>query len=290
MGNPAAELADGLHLLRLEQRFAGLLERLLRLGRFGDVAGDLGKPEQGTGVSPDRVDHDMGQEPRAILAYPPTLVLEASLARRNLQCPSWQAGSLIFGGVEHGKMLADDFFGQITLDALGPQVPVGHTAIRGKHVDGIVGDALHQQPKLLLALLEGLFGHLAVSQVTGDLGKPQERARRVVDRIDHHVGPEMRAVLAHAPAFAFETPLADGRVQRPLGQAGTTIFIGVEAREMLAENLRFLITLETPGPCVPAGNDAIEINHVDRIVHHCIDQQAQAPVFVDLGLGSNFAH
>ncbi|MNT21776.1 hypothetical protein D3C72_1571270 [compost metagenome] len=232
----------------------------------------------------------MGEEPGAILAHPPALVLEASLTGRNLQRPGGQACSLVFRGVEHGKMLADDFFGQITLDALGPQVPVGHTAIRGKHVDGIVGDALHQQPKLLLALLEGLFGHLAVSQVTGDLGKPQERARRVVDRIDHHVGPEMRAVLAHAPAFAFETPLADGRVQRPLGQAGTTIVIGVEAREMLAENLGFLITLETPGARVPAGNDAIGINHVDRIVNHRIDQQAQAPVFIDLGLGSNFAH
>ncbi|MCY1457644.1 hypothetical protein D9M71_749550 [compost metagenome] len=43
VGNPPTELADGLHLLRLEQRFAGLFKCLLRLGRFGDVAGDLGK-------------------------------------------------------------------------------------------------------------------------------------------------------------------------------------------------------------------------------------------------------
>ncbi|MNR36126.1 hypothetical protein D3C85_1540210 [compost metagenome] len=45
VGNASGELADGLHLLRLEQRLAGLFEDLLGLGGFGDVTGDLGKTE-----------------------------------------------------------------------------------------------------------------------------------------------------------------------------------------------------------------------------------------------------
>jgi hypothetical protein len=132
-------------------------------------------------------------------------------------------------------MFADHFLGQIALDALRTEIPVGHASIRSEHVDGVVRDALHQQAELLLTLLEDFFGHFTIGQITGDLGKSQQFSRRVNNRINHHVGPEVRAVLAYAPAFAFESPFVNRRVQRPLGQTGTAVLIGVEAREMLAE-------------------------------------------------------
>lgn len=62
-------------------------------------------------------------------------------------------------------MLADDFFWPVTLDALGTEVPVGQAPVRVEHIDGVVGDTLDQQAELLLALLEGFFGHLAIGQV-----------------------------------------------------------------------------------------------------------------------------
>ncbi|MNF59994.1 hypothetical protein D3C84_415960 [compost metagenome] len=272
MSDPATELADGLHFLRLEQGLPGLLQHLLRLRDVSDITGNLGKTEQGAGVTPDRIDDDVGEEPRTVLAHPPALVFKAPFTHGDVQRPLWLAGFAILRGIEDRKMLANDFFRQVTLDALGTKVPVAHASVRRKHVDRIVGHALHQQAELLLALLEDFLGHPAIGQVAGDLGEPQQGARRVEDRIDDHMGPEMAAVLAHLPAFALETPFTKRRVQCPLGQAGTTIVIGVETREMLTEDLGLLIPLEAPGAGIPAGNDAVRINHVDRIVDHRIDQ------------------
>ncbi len=189
-------------------------------------------------------------------------------------------------------MPADGFHRKITLDPLRPQVPVGDLTLRVEHVDGVIGDALHQQAKLLLALLEDFLGHLAVSQVAGDLGEAEQGAGLAVDdRIDHHMRPEQRAVLAHPPALAFETPLMQGGVQRPLRQTGGAVLIGVETGEMLAEDLGLLITLETLGTGVPAGDDARRVGHVDGVVDHRVDEQAKALLLVDeWGLGGILKH
>ena len=88
------------------------------------------------------------------------------------------------------------------------------TPFRVEHVNGVVGDTLHQQPELLLALLERILGGLAFGQVARDLGKANEFAGRRADRIDDHVGPETRAVLADPPAFAFELAFTLGGLKR----------------------------------------------------------------------------
>ncbi|MNI90593.1 hypothetical protein D3C73_1481340 [compost metagenome] len=59
---------------------------------------------------------------------------------------------------------------------------------------------------------------------------------------------------------------------------------------MLTEDLGLFIAFEASGPGIPAGNDAVGINHVDRIVDNRIDQQAKTPVLNDAGLGSIFVH
>lgn len=104
------------------------------------------------------------------------------------------------------------------------------------------------------------------------------------------MGPEVRAILANPPAFSFETTFGNGRIQRSLGLAGKAILFGIETREMLAEYFRLLIPFETPGSGIPAGDDAIGIDHVDRIVHHRIDQQSQTAVLDRIGFGSITAH
>ena len=69
----AGELADRIHLLRLEQRLARLLERLLGVAPLGDVAGDLGEAAQAAIGVADRIDHHVRPEARAVLADPPDL-------------------------------------------------------------------------------------------------------------------------------------------------------------------------------------------------------------------------
>ncbi|MNL24988.1 hypothetical protein D3C87_1464460 [compost metagenome] len=100
----------------------------------------------------------------------------------------------------------------------------------------------------------------------------------------------MRAVLAHTPALALETPLTDRRVQGLLRLADSAIVIGVKARKMLTDDLGFFIAFETPRTSIPADDDAVGINHVNRVVNHRIDQQTKTPVLESRGIGLIFAH
>jgi hypothetical protein len=61
---------------------------------------------------------------------------------------------------------------------------------------GDLADAFH-----FLSLVTPLFGRFALGQVTRDLGKSDDLAFRIPDRIDHDARPEPAAVLSHAPAF-----------------------------------------------------------------------------------------
>src|ERR1700761_5331814 len=110
-------------------------------------------------------------------------------------------------------MAADDFLRPIALDALRAEVPIGDVALRIEHADGVVGDALHQEPELLLAELEPLFGQLAFGEVARDLGVANKAPGRGPDRIDHNRRPEPGAILADAPAFIFELARSPGSLQ-----------------------------------------------------------------------------
>ncbi|MNN70291.1 hypothetical protein D3C81_1861350 [compost metagenome] len=101
MGDTATELTDGLQLLRLEQRFAGYLQFPLGLGRFADVAGDLGKPQDRPGFTADRVDDHVGEKARAVLAHAPALLFKPPFAGRHFQRPFGLARGAVFGGIEH---------------------------------------------------------------------------------------------------------------------------------------------------------------------------------------------
>ena len=66
-----------------------------------------------------------------------------------------------------------------------------------------------------------------------------------------------RAVLAHAPAFSLEAALALGGLQRDPRDFLLALFGGVEAREMLADDLVGLIALEPARAGVPARDPAL---------------------------------
>src|SRR5450631_4283319 len=105
-------------------------------------------------------------------------------------------------------MLPDNFIREIALDSLCAEIPVRHAAVDVQKVNGIVGDALHEQPELLFALHERLLGFSTFGQVARDFGIADGLARRLADRIDDHGSPKACAVLADTPAFAFELAFA----------------------------------------------------------------------------------
>src|SRR5690606_40967507 len=58
--------------------------------------------------------------------------------------------------------------------------------------------------------------------------------------------------------------------------------VGIEAREMLADDLAGLVAFEALRAGILAGHDAIRIEHVDGIVGDCPNQQLEA-----LGVGND---
>ena len=53
------------------------------------------------------------------------------------------------------------------------------------------------------------------------------------------------------------------------------IFLGIEAREMLADDLVRRIALDALRPRIPVGDDAFGVEHIDRIVGDALDQQPE---------------
>src|SRR5690606_14336795 len=100
MRDAAGELAHGLHLLGLEERFASFLQLAFRYLPLRHVAGDLRETNQFAGVVADGVDHHVGPEAGAVLAHPPSLGLPTPLPRGPLQTPARHAGLALLLGIE----------------------------------------------------------------------------------------------------------------------------------------------------------------------------------------------
>src|SRR5262249_24646451 len=86
----------------------------------------------------------------AVLAHAPALVLETPGPGRDLELHLALAGAHVLLGVEAREVLADDLVGAPALDALGADVPGRDAAVGVEHEDGVVEDALDEEPQLVV--------------------------------------------------------------------------------------------------------------------------------------------
>ena len=100
VGDPAGELPDRLHFLRLQQGLARRFELLLSVLPLGDVAGDLGVADQLAVVVADGVDDDVSPKAGAILADAPAFFFKSPLSLDGFQRLLRLAGLPIFIRVE----------------------------------------------------------------------------------------------------------------------------------------------------------------------------------------------
>src|SRR4029079_15761234 len=114
-----------------------------------------------------------------------------------------------------------------------------------------------------------------LTDVARDLGKAEEFAGLVANRVDDHARPKMRSVLAHAHALGFETPFARGSFQDALGQTGLAVLTGEELAEMLADDLVRGVALEALSAGIPVRYHAGGIEHVDGKVGDALDKQPE---------------
>src|SRR5690606_23308861 len=156
------------------------------------------------------------------------------------------------------------------------QLHDGHrVADRRQRVAQLVAE--HCQEVMEVALLGLQPGDAAaVAEVAGDLGEPQVVTGSVVHGGDEHAGPEPAAVLADAPALVLEAAVAQRGFKFVLGPAGVDLFLRVEHREVLADDLLGGIALVDLGAEVPADHVALRVQHENGVVAHAFHQHAEA--------------
>ena len=151
-----------------------------------------------------------------------------------------------------------------------------------RHAAGELAERVHLLRFGKLPLNSGKL-HLrlaALGDIAGDLGVADQLAGFIANRIDHHAGPEERTILADAPAFLFiAAGLACNR-QRPCRAAGGLILVGVEAREMLADDFRRRVAFDPFAAGVPARHESLRIEHVQRVVCDTADQEPEVALAV----------
>src|SRR5262249_20456339 len=130
------------------------------------------------------------------------------------------------------------------------------------------GDLEHGLQPVVLAL--------ALGDVPGDLGEPEQLAGLVADRGDDDVGPEARAVLSDAPALLLVAADVCGCGQLPCRLAGGHVGLRVEGREVAADDLAGLVALKARRTWAPRADAALGVKHEDGVVANPLHDQAEA--------------
>src|SRR3954462_2110309 len=117
---------------------------------------------------------------------------------------------------------------------------------------------------------------MLVGEVAGDLRVAGEAALIVVQGSDDRVGPEAGAVLADPPAGVLDAAEGAGLVEELERQAGPAVLVGVEDREVLADDLVGGVALDGLGAGVPGLDDPVPVEGEDRVVANLGDQGPEA--------------
>ena len=245
----------------------GVLSQLLgRSLALGHVTGDLGEADQLACPVADGAEHYAGPEARAVLAGAPALLLEMAGAGGDLQLASGLARGGLLRGIEAREVLPDDLLRRIAFHALGAGIPAGHSPLGVEQEEGVVLDALDHQAEALLALPELFIDPAALGEIARQLDEALHLAALAVDRRDHHVGPESRTVLAHAPALDLDTSLPCGDLEVLLRPAIRAVFIAVETREALPDDVVGRVPLDPLRARVPGQDDPFGVEKKNRVV------------------------
>jgi hypothetical protein len=142
---------------------------------------------------------------------------------------------------------------------------------------GELADGFHFLPleQPLAGLIEHLLGHVPFRDIARHLGKADQLASIVMDRIDHDACPEPTAILADAPALGLMAPFRLRSQERAHRHAFPLILLRVETREVLSDDIFGAITLDAFGSAVPSRDSSLRIEHEDRVVLDPLHQQLE---------------
>src|SRR5262249_62254002 len=109
--------------------------------------------------------------------------------------------------------------------------------------------------------LEAVVLSLALGDVPGDLGKPEELAGMVANCRDDDVGPEARAVLADAPALFLIAADFRRRCELPRRLPRGHVGLRVKGREVAAHYFVRLVAFEARPTAAPCADPPLAVEH-----------------------------
>jgi hypothetical protein len=121
-----------------------------------------------------------------------------------------------------------------------------------------------------------LLGLVLLGQVARDLCKSVEVSRRRPQRREIGVRAKPLAILAHAPAFDLVSLVEGGSREQLLWNLRGTILGHEENLVRLTDDLFGGPPVDALGTFVPARDQAICVEHEDRVVAHAVDQQPKS--------------
>ena len=144
---------------------------------------------------------------------------------------------------------------------------------------GQLAECLHflRLRELLLGARKRLLGFAPFADVAGDHCVSDQRAGLVADRLDDDARPEHAFVASHPPAFGDVLALVGGDLQGARRLATLLFLLGVEAAEVLTDDLARRVVMDPLRTRVPVGDVAFGIEHEDRVVGHALNEQAEPP-------------
>ena len=137
------------------------------------------------------------------------------------------------------------------------------------------GFQLLRLEQCFLGAFEGECRFPPFRNVAGDLGKAEQLAVVVVDRVDDDAGPETSAILAHPPPFGLEFPLFQRGLDRSRRDSCEAVFLSVKAGEMLADDFLFSVSLKALRTGVPTADVSLGGKHVDRVIGYSGNEDAE---------------
>src|SRR5690242_7390210 len=237
-----------------------------------EVARHLRKANEGPRLVEQGSDDDVGPETRPVFPKPPTLVLEASFSRCDIELP--RRLTHVLRRVKNREVSADDLVCRVALDAARALVPRRDMAGRIQHEDGVIFYGLDEEAEALFAQAEFLFRVTPLREIACDLRETHQLAVRCSERGNNDVGPEAGAVLSDSPAFVLKASITRSDLQLPGRLSAGYILIRVENREVLADDLVRCVALHTNRARVPAEHVPAGIQGEDGVVHDALDQKA----------------
>src|SRR5687768_12074365 len=174
--------------------------------------------------------------------------------------------------MEHLERPADHFVGVVARDAVSTRIPARDAALGVEHVDRIVLHPVDEQSEALLASAQPFLVLAALGEIARDLREAAQDSRRVAKRRDDDVGPEMRAIGAHAPTLVLEPSYTRGLFELARWPVPPERLPRVESREVLADDLLGLVALDALRALVPGQDDALGIEQEDGVVANALDK------------------